>query len=221
MLQIIEGVEPWYSALKGVKVGCFIVLFVCSYQFMSLKWPYSAYPLSILLRVADLNVQLSISSKHKHTSNLRVLIVGSSKISREKRKKQHWEKLGHLYIFLNRSFSFYGMDELVPLSIPFNVNGIYLSFLLFFLILLLLFIFLPISLCDLSLLANKQIDIMKVGGLLMVLLKVWGEECYGARDGALSLPIYLPLCITATYAGSAARNCDQTFKWQDLVDKSQ
>jgi len=27
----------------------------------------------------------------------------------------------------------------------------------------------------------------------MALLKVWGEECYGASDGASSLPIRLPL----------------------------
>lgn len=39
----------------------------------------------------------------------------------------------------------------------------------------------------------------------MALLKVWGEECYGASDGASSLPIYLPLFLTASYAGSATR----------------
>jgi len=32
-------------------------------------------------------------------------------------------------------------------------------------------------------------------------MKVWGEECYGASDGASSLPISLPLCMTAIYAG--------------------
>lgn len=53
----------------------------------------------------------------------------------------------------------------------------------------------------------------------MTLLRDWGEECYGARDGASSLPIYLPLRIAAIYAGSATRNCNQKCKRQDLADK--
>jgi hypothetical protein len=46
-----------------------------------------------------------------------------------------------------------------------------------------------------------------------------GEECYGASDGALSLPIHLPLCIGAIYAGSATRNSNQKCTRQDLEDK--
>lgn len=46
-----------------------------------------------------------------------------------------------------------------------------------------------------------------------------GEECHGASDGALSLPIHLPLCIGAIYAGSATRNSNQKYTRQDLEDK--
>ena len=50
-------------------------------------------------------------------------------------------------------------------------------------------------------------------------LKARGEECYGASDGALSLPIHLLLSMAAIYAGSATRNCSQKCKRQDLADK--
>jgi len=48
-----------------------------------------------------------------------------------------------------------------------------------------------------------------------------GEECHGASDGALCLPIFLPLCIGAIYAGSATRNSNQKCTRQDLEDKCQ
>lgn len=48
-----------------------------------------------------------------------------------------------------------------------------------------------------------------------------GEESYGASDGALSLPIYLLLCIATNYAWPATRNCNQKCTRQDLEDKIQ
>jgi len=50
-------------------------------------------------------------------------------------------------------------------------------------------------------------------------------ECLGEKNvmgqvmELLSLPIYLPLCIGAIYAGSATRNSNQKCTRQNLEDK--
>lgn len=54
--------------------------------------------------------------------------------------------------------------------------------------------------------SNKDLTLMNV-------IVGMGRRMYGASDGAASIPIYLSLSRIASFAGSAARKCNQKWKW--------